>query len=383
MTTTTHQDGATTRGETLAMAMELSVSSWGLFFSVGFGQRPRERKITAGDLQALEREISRAKQRFGLQPEAPVVSCYEAGRDGFWLHRALECQAVENLVVDSSSIEMPRRGRRAKTDRLDGQKLLGMLLRYLAGERAVWRVVRVPSEEHEDARHLHRALEAVKRERTRSTNRIKGLLASRGIRLGVRRCVKIDLEKVREWNGSPLPPGLVARVRVELERVQLLDEQLRAAERERTRQLRVKRGQKASTAQAQIAKLTRLKGIGPVGASVPVYEVFSWRKIRNRRELGAMMGLTPLPWNSGNLRRDQGISKAGSPRLRSLAVELAWGWLRYQPSSDLALWYQRRFGHGSSRLRRIGIVALARKLMVALWRYLEADELPAGALLKA
>jgi len=172
-------------------------------------------------------------------------------------------------------------------------------------------------------------------------------------------------------------------VRLELERMELIDEQLRAVERERTRQQRDKREQRASTAQAQIAKLAQLKGIGPVGASVSVYEVFSWREIRNRRQLGALMGLTPLPWNSGNLRCDQGISKAGSSRLRALAVELAWGWLRHQPRSELALWYQRRFGNGSSRLRRIGIVALARKLMVALWRYLEADVLPAGALLKA
>jgi transposase len=365
------------------MSLELSASKWKVMFTTGVGRRPRERTIEAGGLEKLWREIERAKERFGLSAETPVVSCYEAGRDGFWLHRALATRGVENLVVDSASIELPRRGKRAKTDRLDGRKLLGMLLRYLEGEREVWSVVRVPSEQEEDARHLHRGREALKRERTRLINRVKGLLASQGLRLGVRGRVAWELEKVRRWDGEPLPEGLQARLRLELERLEVVNGQIREVERERRRQLRVKKGQAPSRPQQQIQKLSRLRGIGPVGAWVPVHEVFAWREIQNRRQLGALTGLAPMPWMSGGLRRDQGISKAGSGRLRALAVELAWGWLRYQPRSELSLWYMKRFGHGSSRLRRIGIVALARKLMVALWRYLETDQVPAGATLKA
>jgi transposase len=382
-TTVTRGTQASTATKTLAMSLELSASKWNVFFTPGVGQRPRERTIAAGAMEDLWSEIERAKERFGLGRDARVVSCYEAGRDGFWVHRALEAKGIENLVVDSSSIEMPRRGKRAKTDRLDGRKLLAMLLRYLGGEHEVWRVVRVPSEEQEDARQLHRAREALKSERTRLINRVKGLLASQGIRLRVRGSVAVDLERVRRWDGQPLPEGLLARVRLDLERLEVVDKQFYSLERERVRRLRTKGETGPTKAQEQIEKLTRLNGIGPVGAWVPVHEVFAWREIRNRREIGALMGLTPTPWASGGLQRDQGISKAGSGRLRALAVELAWGWLRYQPRSELSIWYQRRFGHGSSRLRRIGIVAMARKLMIALWRYLESGVVPAGATIKA
>lgn len=382
-TAVTREGNASTRTRTLAMSLELSASKWKVLSTTGVGQRPRERTIEAGVLENLWREIERAKERFGLARDAAVVSCYEAGRDGFWVHRALAAKGIENLVVDSSSIEMPRRGKRAKTDRLDGRKLLAMLLRYRSGEDDVWRVVRVPTEEEEDGRHLHRGREALKSERTRMINRIKGLLASQGIRLQGRGSVGLDLEKVRRWDGQPLPAGLQARVRIERERLEVVDKQIYEVERERARQLRAKKGQTQSKAHQQIKKLSKLRGIGPVGAWTPVYEVFAWREIRNRRQLGALVGLAPMPWMSGGVHHDQGISKAGSARLRALAVELAWGWLRYQPQSHLSRWYMKRFGHGSSRLRRIGIVAMARKLMIALWRYLETDEVPAGAILKA
>lgn len=381
-TTVTRETDGNTGGRALAMAMELSSSKWKLMFTVGIGQWPRERTTVAGDLDGLGQEIARAKQRFGLAADTEVVSCYEAGRDGFWVHRALEAKGIKNLVVDSSSIEMPRRGKRAKTDRLDGRKLLAMLLRYLAGERGVWRVVRVPSEQDEDARQLHRAREALTSERTRLINRVKGLLASQGIRLQVRGSVSLDLERVRRWDGQPLPEGLLARVRLELGRLELVDKQLLELERERVRRMRARKEQTRPKAQEHIEKLTRLNGIGPVGAWVPVHEVFAWREIRNRRQLAALMGLAPMPWSSGGLNHDQGISKAGRGQLRALAVELAWNWVRFQPRSELTIWFHKKFGHGSSRLRRIGIVAVARKLMIALWRYLETDQLPAGATLK-
>jgi len=381
-TAVTRGTDGSTGNRALAMAMELSSSKWKLLFTVGIGQRPRERTTAAGDLDGLVQEIARAKERFGLAPDTEVISCYEAGRDGFWVHRALEAKGIENLVVDSSSIELPRRGRRAKTDRLDARKLLAMLLRYLAGEREVWRVVRVPSEQDEDARQLHRAREALTSERTRLINRVKGLLASQGIRLQVRGSVRVDLEQVRRWDGQPLPEGLLARVRLELGRLEVVDKQFLELERERARRMRARKEQARPKAQEQIEKLTKLNGIGPVGAWVPVHEVFAWREIRNRRQLAALMGLAPMPWSSGELNHDQGISKAGRGQLRALAVELAWNWVRYQPQSKLTLWFHKKFGHGSSRLRRIGIVAVARKLMIALWRYLETDQLPAGAMLK-
>lgn len=366
----------------LAMAMELSASKWKLLFTVGVGQRPRERTIAAGARELLVQEIERAKQRFGLPGDAPVISCYEAGRDGFWIHRALEEIAVRNVVVDSSSIEMPRRSKRAKTDRLDARKLLAMLLRYASGERDVWRVVRVPSETDEDARHQHRAREALKNERTRLVNRMQGLLSCQGVLRRPTDLAHAAFEPLRRWNGQSLPPGVLARLRIEQERLRLVERQLREVDLDRARRSSANKAEAKTRAQEQIAKLIKLNGIGPVGAWVPVHEVFAWREIRNRRQLGALMGLAPMPWMSGSIVQDQGISKAGSARLRALAVELAWGWLRYQPRSELTLWYQKRFANGSSRLRRIGIVALARKLMIALWRYLENDELPAGAILK-
>ena len=380
--TVTQNVNASTHTQALAMALELSCSKWKLLFSVGAGQRPRERTIDAG-MKALVQEIQRAKQRFGLPADAPVISCYEAGRDGFWVHRALEQMGVRNIVVDSSSIEMPRRGKRAKTDRLDARKLLAMLLRYLGGEHDVWRVVRVPSESDEDARHQHRGREGLKQERTRLVNRIKGLLQSQGVARRPSGLAHAELEQLRGWIGQPLPMGILARLRLEQERLKLVERQLREVDLDRARRMSAKKDDAKSKAEEQIAKLIQLNGIGPVGAWVPVHEVFAWREIRNRRQVGALMGLAPLPWGSGTIFRDQGISKAGSARLRALAVELAWGWLRYQPRSELTLWYLKRFANGSSRLRRIGIVALARKLMIALWRYLETDELPAGAMLKA
>jgi transposase len=235
-----------------------------------------------------------------------------------------------------------------------------MLRRYLCGEYEVWRVVRVPSEQDEDARQLHRAREALKAERTRLINRTKGLLASQGIRLAVRGSVALDLEAVRRWDGQRLPEGLCARVRLELDRLKMVDEQFLELERERVRRLRTNKEQARTKAQEQIEKLTRLNGIGPVGAWVPVYEVFAWRQIRNRRQLGALMGLTPTPWSSGELNHDQGISKAGSARLRTLAVELAWGWVRYQPRSALTLWYQKRLGEGPAPSARAHCAKAAR-----------------------
>jgi transposase len=328
---------------------------------------------------ALEWEIQQAKKRFGLPEAAPVLSCYEAGRDGFWLHRYLMVSGIENLVVDSASIEVNRRAKRAKTDRLDVGKLVTMLIRYHSGEKRVWSVVHVPSVEAEDKRHLHRELGTLKSDRTRHTNRIKGLLAGQGVRLPVKGDFLERLERVRLWDGSPLPPGLQSRLRQEYACWQFVNRHIQELEAERAEMLRTS----TDPSVEQVRQLLRLRAIGENSAWLFVMEFFGWRAFRNRREVGSLAGLTPTPYQSGDEMREQGISKAGNRPIRAMAVEIAWSWLRYQPQSELSLWFQRRFAHGSKRVRKIGIVALARKLLVALWRYLAFGEIPAGAQLKA
>jgi transposase len=364
---------------TLYLAFELSDQDWKLGFTVGLGQPPRQRKIAAGDTAALKHEIALAKQRFGLPADAPVVSCYEAGRDGFWLHRFLESEQISNLVVDSASIEVSRRGKHAKTDRLDVEKLVTMLMRYHAGESRVWSVVQVPSLAAEDQRHLHRQLLALKGERTRYVNRIKGLLVSQGIHLTVDSDFLTHLPQLRLWDGAPLPDGLTARLRREFSCWQFVHRQILELEAERRTAIR----ESQELAMAQVRQLLQLKGIGENAAWLFVMEFFGWRDFHNRREIGALAGLTPTPFQSGDEDHEQGISKAGNELVRAMAIEIAWPkGLRFQPDSVLSQWYQERFGAGGKRLHKIGIVALARKLLIALWHYLDSGELPEGAALK-
>jgi transposase len=362
----------------LYLAFELGNREWKLGFSVGIGQRPRRRKIEAGDLAALSWEIGQAKKRFGLPERAEVLSCYEAGRDGFWLHRYLVASGVENLVVDSASIEVNRRAKRAKTDRLDVGKLVTMLIRHHSGEKKVWSVVHVPSVEAEDKRHLHRELATLKQDRTRHSNRIQGLLVGQGVRLTVRGDFLERLEGVRLWDGSPVQPGLRSRLEREYAGWQFVDGQIQELEAERAELLRTS----TDPSVEQVRQLLRLQGIGENSAWLFVMEFFGWRDFRNRREVGSLAGLTATPYQSGDESRDQGISQAGNCWVRAMATEISWGWLRFQPQSELSRWFQQRFGGGSKRIRKIGIVALARKLLIALWRYLEYGEIPAGAQLK-
>jgi transposase len=329
------------------------------------------------DLPRLQQEIAKAKKRFGLADDAPVRSCYEAGRDGFWLHRHLIAQGIDNKVVDSASIEVNRRKRRAKTDRLDAVNLVNLLLRYHNGEDKVWSVVRVPSLTDEDGRQLHRELEALKKERTSHVNRLKGLLASEGLESpDVNKDFADWLDKAQLWDGSKLPKELHRRLLRELERWLLLERQIKDLESERSRRIR---GDGAAHVD-KVRTLLSLKGIGPNGAWLLVYEFFAWRSFTNRKQVGASVGLTPTPYQSGDSRREQGISKAGNRRLRYMLVELAWCWLHWQPDSDLSRWFQNRFGLGG-RHRKRGIVALARRLLIALWRWVEQGEVPKGATL--
>jgi transposase len=373
---TTHELNSTTSAiPVLYLAFELGWNNWKLASSTGLGQKPRLRTIPARDLDAVLAEIKAAKKRFGLPEDAAVVSCYEAGRDGFWLHRFLQTQRIGNVVVDSSSIEVNRRKRRAKSDRLDAVKLVAMLIRWSNGESKVWGIVHVPSESDEDRRQLHRELIALKAELTAHINTIKGLLASLGLAASVDEEFPKRLREFRQWNGLGVPPELSARLLRVFERWQLVGRQIKELERERIQRIR----QDETRAVDQVRWLLNLKGIGENGAWLLVNELFSWRTFQNRRELASLAGLTPTPYDSGESRREQGISKAGNRRVRWMMVQLAWGWLQYQPESELSQWYQRRFAEGNARLRKIGIVALARKLLIALWKYLETGVPPAGA----
>lgn len=363
----------------LFLAFELGSKEWELGFSTGLGQEARRRGMRAGDLEKLQKEIAAAKRRFGLGAETTVRSCYEAGRDGFWLHRYLVQAGIENVIVDSSSIEVNRRARRAKTDRLDAGKLLQMLIRYHLGDERVWKVVRVPTVEEEDRRLLHREIRTLKKEKTRAMNRLKGVLATQGIRLKLPvKSMAAELERMRLWDGSPLPAGLKSRVQREWEQVQFWAGRIRSLETERRAVLRA--GEEVDV--EKIRQLEHLRGIGRQGAWVLVREFFGWRKFKNRREVGALAGLTPSPYQSGDSYQEQGISKAGNRHVRAVAVELGWAWLRYQPNSRLTQWYRQRFEKGGPRARKVGIVAVARRLLIELWRYLEAGVLPEGAELK-
>jgi transposase len=380
MTATTHQQKSNGDNGVLYMALELGWSQWKLAFASEAGQKPRQQTIAARDLAALQSEIGRAKARFGLCESAREVSCYEAGRDGFWLHRYLESIGVKNRVVDSASIEMNRRARQAKSDGVDVQKLLSLLVRSETGERVRWSVVRVPSVEEEDGRQLSRELETLKRERTAHRNRLRGLLAGQGVDLKIRRDFREKLQLVKLWDGSSLSEDLRSRFEREWERLELLEKQI--AGLEKRRQDRIAQAQEPVAQVAQ--RLCKLKSIGLNSAWLFSGEFFAWRQFRNRRQVGSLAGLAPTPYQSGDrLHREQGISRAGNERVRSMAIEIAWAWLRFQPRSQLSLWFQERFGKGGSRSRRIGIVALARKLLVALWRYLETGEIPDGAELKS
>ncbi len=339
--------------------------------------RARIRQIDARNLQALAEEIAQAKKHFKLGLAIATVSCYEAGREGFWLHRALTENGVANVVVDSASIDVQRR-KRAKTDRLDAESLGRKLVRYHGGEGEVWSVVRVPSEEAEEGRQLHREMGVLQQEVQRHRSRIQGLMVTQGLKVTVASQLMRKLEGLRCWNGELLRPELRERVRREYARLETALEQLRRLRKEQEARLK-----KPSTAALEkIQLLQQLCGIAMRSSWMFVMELFGWRQFRNRREVAGALGLTPMPYQSGDSCREQGISRAGNRRVRAMAVEIAWSWLRYQPNSELSRWYQRRFGSGGKRLRRIGIVAMARRLMIDLWRYVEQAIVPAGAVLK-
>jgi transposase len=368
----------------LYLSMELSNKEWKLAF--GDGKQHRQVSMPARDQTRFWREVAKAKVKFGLADGAQVMSCYEAGRDGFWIHHMLSAKGVTNLVVDPASIEVKRRAKHVKTDRLDAAKLLQMLLRYwIYEEKKTWSVVRVPSIEDEARRRHHRNAERIKKERRGHLARIRSLAILHGV---VFTRLPGDWSKVKDWSGQPLSTELIKELRFEQERLAVLDRQL--AELEHLRHERVEAAKKpdsehdaVSNAERWSAKIGGFNGVGEDTSWTLCHEFLAWRSFKNRREVGAASGLVGSPYNSGDSQHEQGISKAGNARVRHLMTELAWRWLRFQPQSALTQWYQLRFGHGTKRMRRVGIVALARKLLIALWKYGDHDEWPEGAVLKA
>lgn len=379
MTETTRSTECNAAGATLMLAFELGSTKWLLGFTTAAAQRPRLRTMTAGDLPALEKEIQLAKARFGLPLDAPVRSCYEAGRDGFWLHRWLIARGVENVVVDSSSIEVNRRARRAKTDRLDVGKLLALLLRWLGGERKVWSVVHVPSPEAEAERQLTREIATVREDRKRVRNRIQALLVTQGIRLELGARFVEHLVAAQTGDGRVLPAAFRLRLAREWAHLEAIDARMTAVTAARDEDIATGTDRVATVAR----KLCTMRGVAETSAAVFSAELFGTRTFRNGRQLGAVMGLVPVPYRSDQRVRDQGISKAGRAELRRIALQLAWCWVRWQPTSALTKWFLTRFGPAGGRSKRIGIVALARKLAIALWRYVEQGVVPEGATLKA
>ena len=361
---------------TIYVALDLGRRRWTVGVLLPGDRDARLFQIAAGDRKALLELVQRQRKMIG-NPDVRVVSCYEAGRDGFWLHRWLRDQGIENRVLDPASLEVPRRWRRVKTDRVDTLGLLRVLLRLERGETEMTRVVWVPDPTLEDARRLTRERERLVRERTAHRNRIQGLLAAQGvtsIKVGTRDWSD-HLATARTGDGRTLGPALLAEIRRETERLALVEGQIKEVE---AAQRAVLKDDTALTAKA--CKLKCLKGLGEVFASGLVYEAF-WRDFENRRQVGGAFGLTPWPWDSGDTRTDQPISKVGNRRARTMAIECAWMWTLHQPDSALTRWWRQRFAGGGKRLRRIGIVALARKLMIALWRYVKHDLIPEGAVL--
>ncbi len=361
----------------LYIAFELGNTNWVLGFSNG--KKIRYRTIPARSMVAFFYEMKLAIEKLGLPNDVQIVSCYEAGRDGFWLDRVLEENEIQNLVVDSSSIEVNRKARRQKSDRMDANKLVRMLIRYINGEEQVWSVLRIPSPETEDEKRLHREIERLQKEQTAHTNRIRSLLCTHGIVLNRIETSPQWLLNCKTRDNRPLGEGLRGELVRELKRLQLVREQLKEVQLEKSKIL--KEGQSESVEKSR--KLLKIRGIGPVSSWNLVFEFF-WRDFDNRKQVAAAAGLVPSKFQSGKMDKDLGISKEGNRRVRSLMVEISWLWLRYQPQSNISKWYQLRFGSGGSkRIKKVGIVALARKLLVALWKYLEKGIVPEGAVVVA
>lgn len=363
--------------ETLYVAFELSRDKWRVLCSAG-GRKKHSGVMVPGSESELRLILERAKKKFGLAEDVRVLSCLEAGRDGFWPHWFVTQQGLQNLTVDASSMKVTRKGRRAKTDRIDAARLLADLVRHDRGDDDVWRVVHVPSRKDEVHRHEHRELEQLKQERKRLRNQVRSLLATEGITVkGNLMKVLEKLGDLRNWNGEQLSAWMLWRLQRKTQRLAQVENQIKEI-----KEHQVKSVKRADTAKLEmIAKLVRLRGIGVASAWVLVMESLGWRQFNNRKEVGGSVGLVGTPYDSGESVRELGISKAGNARVRALLVELAWLWVRYQPNSSITRWFQERFGGQGKRSKRVGIIGVARRLMIQLWHFVEHDVNPPGAII--
>ena len=379
-----HTDTPAAEGEhaTMYVAFELAKKRWKLGIVLPDRQRLSRYEVAGGDAEGAWQLIGKARTKAQQQVGGAVriVSCYEAGYDGFWLHRWLEERGVESRVLDPASLPVNRRQRRAKTDRLDLEQLIVAVMRHDGGDRLACKAVHAPSVAQEDERRLWRERDRLVKERTAHTNRIKGLLQCQGVRGAPpgKKDFCAWLQTVRTGDGHELPVQLLAELAREHARLMQVQQQVAQIEA----QARAARKAAApGTMAVLVNQLIDLRGVGPNGGHTLVGEAF-WRDFRNRRQVGSYFGLAGTPYDSGESVREQGISKAGNPRARTIAIELAWLWLQHQPDSALSRWFKQRVGDQKGVVKRIAIVALARKLMVALWRFLTCGVVPEGAVLR-
>jgi transposase len=365
------------------VSLELSRSTWLITSLVpGGGDKMSKHSVRSGDIAELMTHLTKLRDKAHGRAGAsfPIIAIQEAGLDGFWVHRVLERAGIESHVVDAASILTSRRRRRAKTDRLDGEALLRTLLAYKRGEPRVCTMVRAPSPEEEDRRRLCRERKTLVAERVAHVNRIKGLLFAQGISdyEPLRGDRRQRLEALRTGDGRPLPLYLKAQIGRELDRLELLLEQLKAVEAARNALLEPA----SDTAPVTVQALAGLRGIGPEFTAI-LWSECLFRPFSNRRQIAAYAGLAPTPWQSGSVQHEQGVSKSGNPRLRSTMIQLAWLWLRHQPTSELSLWFRERVKRNAGRGKKTAIVALARKLLVALWKLSSSGVVIEGAIMKA
>ena len=365
------------------VSLELSRSVWLVTsLSPGGGEKMSKHSVRAGDIAGLLRRFAQLKEKARARTgrDFPVITIQEAGLDGFWIHRVLQSEGIESHVVDAASILTSRRRRRAKTDKIDGETLVRTLLAYKRGEPRVCSIVKAPTPEEEDRRRICRERRALVAERVQHTNRIKGLLFAQGVfdYEPLKRNRRAQLEDLKTGDGRPLPVNLKAQISRELDRLEVVLQQLQTVDAERDALL----DPASEASPAPAAMLSQLKGIGPEFATV-LYTEGLFRGFDNRRQVAAYAGLAPTPWQSGSVDHEQGVSKAGNPRLRTTMIQLAWLWLRHQPDTALSRWFQDRVQRSGGRMRKTTIVALARKLLVALWKYATSGVVIEGAVLKA
>jgi len=366
------------------VSLELSRSTWLVTsLSPGNGEKMSKHSVRAGDVPGLLALFSKLNEKSRIKTGCayPIVSIQEAGLDGFWIHRVLEKEGIESHVVDPASIATSRRRRRAKTDRIDGEALLRTLLAYMRGEPRVCAMVHAPSPEEEDRRRICRERKALIVERVAHVNRVKGLLFSQGISdyEPLRKDRRARLAELRTGDGRALPERMKAQICRELDRLELLLKQIEMVEDERDTFIAA---QAATAAPSPVTMLLQLKGIGTEFAAI-LWSECLFRHFNNRREVAAYAGLAPTPWQSGSIDHEQGVSKSGNPRLRTTLIQMAWLWLRHQPGSALAQWFNERVQRNNGRMRKSTIVALARKLLVALWKYATSGVLIEGAIMKS